>query len=151
MNLRNVTIWTICLTLLLTVATSITIFVICISSPWTEEVSGVGDAIFIAFLIWALSGAPTLIGSHFIAKYLKHNAPLIILLVPTIAYALFYICALFLYPSWDKELAFVGRMTYLLMIPFWFAVVRSNTFHEELSSADPAPSSPAHAKGGKND
>jgi hypothetical protein len=106
-----------------------------VSSPWTEEVTGVGDAIFIAFLIWALSGAPTLIGSYFIAKKLKYNAPLIILLVPTIVYAFFYVCALYLYQFYDKELAFAGRLSYLLMIAFWFAAVRSNTFNEEQSTA----------------
>jgi hypothetical protein len=128
MNLRNVTIWTTGMLLLLTVVTATISFFHDLPKDDLDR--------FIVLTIKALpiclmcSGCP-LFGSWVIAIILKHNKSIFILFVPTIVYGVLYVSAAFLIFNLETDILLkrtsmllqVGFLSIPVMIPIWILAI----------------------------
>ena len=119
MNLRNVTIWTMGVMLIVaTVGAFIFSFLV---------IGFVDDLIIYPLppLIWLLTGLPLLI-SCIIEKKLKHNMSFCVLLVSTVIYGVLYVLVWYLSFFVDLRYGFLFVVGFPLMIPVWIAALVVN-------------------------
>jgi len=90
MKLRTVTIWTTWLLLLVTIVAPVLYYLAYELRGTHFSIGAVFSFCFTYALIWLFSGSPMLVSSIF-ALFLKHPVSLIVLLVSTIGYGLWFV------------------------------------------------------------
>jgi len=135
MKLRNVTIWTTGLVLIVTVI--LPYLLICIDVIPFHGFDTIGTII----LIWGYSSLPLII-SLVIAKRLKHDIPALLLLGSTFVYGLWYAFAFYSFAVSSAGLAClmifaVGILSLPVMIPAWITALLLNSYYVKKSSTDP--------------
>ena len=88
MNLRNVTIWTTGLLPVITLV-ALVVLTLCDSAKEHKKLETEVYA-FIAFGVWLCCGSPLLFLSFFIARKLKYNRSIAVLLASTIVYVILF-------------------------------------------------------------
>jgi len=125
MILRSITIWT---TDALLIATVIVSFALPIFFSF-EQSNVVPRAAF----IWLLSGSPVAV-SCFVAREIKFNIPVAVLLMPTTVYGLLYFLGVYTFVSDPGNLGTVaffllGIWSLPVSIPIWFLALRLNSYY----------------------
>jgi hypothetical protein len=137
MKLRTVTIGTIWLMMIVTTAPYVYLF--------TKIFDMYPVILFFDFcvvgILW-LSGSSPLVVSWILLRFQKHHVSLIILLVSTIVYGVWYGYAWYL--SFDREccmselwLLYIAPISLYWMVPAWILAWSINSFYVKKASANP--------------
>jgi len=157
MNLRNVTIWTTGVMLLLTIA--VPVIILFCEGNRRPVVDNIVLSVFFGLLFWSVFGGLPFVISYIIAKKLKYVISAVILLCSTIACGVWYFYALYgmlfvdtrtFFGSQFLNVEWLPAMTPVwisFMIPSWtiallLNVVCANTTPDPGTTAS-TPSSPA--------
>ena len=155
MNLRNVTIWTTGAMLIMTVvAIFATIFPLLIVSDFStteKSAEAIFGIIYFGSVLWLLSGLPAAV-SFVVARKLKADIPVIILLVSTTAYGFVFVYYWYRALKPDQLLGFlwyghIVPISLWWMLPAWITALLVNRYYAtktpDPETAASTPSSPA--------
>ena len=123
MNLRNITIWT---TGVMMVVATVGAFMF----PFVV-IGFVDDLIIYPLppLIWLLTGLPLLISCIIVEKKLKHSISICVLLVSTVIYGILYVLVWYLSFFVDLRYGFLFVVGFPIMIPFWITAYVLDRFY----------------------